>query len=98
MSSAQALCSPVFASREYGGLPPRRKDFSGGELTVRRRVRGGRRGDRRGTTPQRPWPTLPRDGRHTGIGGTPGGGGRSGLAPYCTSETLPLRKITFISL
>jgi hypothetical protein len=40
MSSAQALCSPVFASREYGGLPPRRKDFSGGELTVRRRVRG----------------------------------------------------------
>ena len=100
MSPAQALGSPVFASRKEFGLAACPEGFRGGEFTVQVAARRGRRGDRRGTSRNAGGQPSRRDGRYTSIGGTPGGRGRgqSGLAPYCTSETLPLMKITFISL
>jgi hypothetical protein len=41
MSPAQVLCSPGFASREYQGLAPRRKDFVAENRRFSKRGGGG---------------------------------------------------------
>ncbi len=101
MSPAQALCSPVFAVAGLLGARRVPGGFRGGSFVVTvvvSEIEGEAvvivvepAANTRGQ-PSR------RDCRHPGIGRTPGGCGQSGLAPYCTSETLPFMKITFISL